>query len=170
MNYLYTGLLILMLIVTGQAYAETTDLDATGHWAEEDRQEAAPANLGEPGVTVGDDIQARFLEGLSLLEQNDVAGARTVFMEITQLFPNLPEAHNNLAVIYAGEGDYAKAQQVLVSAAANTPDYATVQANLGDLYIKMAVDAYRKTLALSPGDSAAQARLSLLEQLLGPGS
>lgn len=170
MNYLYTGFLTLMLVVAGHAYAETTDLDASGPWTEEGRREVSFQNLDEPSVTGSDDLQARFLEGLSLLQQNDIAGARAVFTQITQLFPRLPEAHNNLAVIYAGEGNYEKAQQVLISAAANAPDYATVQANLGDLYVKMAVDAYRKTLELSPGDSAAQAKLRLLEQLLDQGS
>lgn len=165
MNYLHTGFLTLILILAGPAYAETTDVDAIGQLAEEGQQEAT---LPEPDGHIGDseELQARFLEGLSLLEQNDIPAARAVFAEITQSFPRLPEAHNNLAVIYAGEGDYVKAQQALLNAAAQAPDYATVQANLGDLHIKMAVDAYRKTLELNPDDSASQAKLELIEQLL----
>lgn len=169
MNYLHSGCLTLVLMAAGPACAGTTDPDAISQFGEESRQEMVQPELDEPITADSDDVQARFLKGLELLEQNDIPAARAVFVEITRLSPRLPEAHNNLAVIYAGEGDYTKAQQALLNAAAHTPDYATVQANLGDLHVKMAVDAYRKALELNPDDNASQARLRLIEQLLVAG-
>ena len=59
------------------------------------------------------DAQARFLRGLILTEQNKTADAIDVFTRLTQDYPELPEPYNNLAVLYASQGQYEKARQAL---------------------------------------------------------
>jgi Flp pilus assembly protein TadD len=103
------------------------------------------------------------------LEAGDTIAAKEVFSEIARRFPRLPEAFNNLAAIYAENGEYEKARQALLSAIANAPNYAAAQSNLGDLYIKLAADAYRKAADLDPLDPGAGAKLNLLEQAFAPG-
>jgi Flp pilus assembly protein TadD len=54
------------------------------------------------------DAQARFLKGLILTEQAKTADAIKVFTALTDDYPELPEPYNNLAVLYAGQGQYEK--------------------------------------------------------------
>ena len=51
------------------------------------------------------DAQARFLKGVILAEQGNAKEAIDVFQKLTQDYPRLPEPYNNLAVIYASQGD-----------------------------------------------------------------
>ncbi len=94
------------------------------------------------------DAQARFLKGLILAEQGNTADAITVFSSLTQDYPELPEPYNNLAVLYAGQGQYEKAKEQLEMAIRTNPTYATAHENLGDIYAKMASQAYDRALQL----------------------
>ena len=111
------------------------------------------------------DVQARFLKGLVLMGRGDNANARETFADIARLFPKLPEAFNNLAALYAQDGEYEKARRALSSAIANAPQYPKVHVNLGDLYIKMATNAYQQALELDPDDTVSAAKLDFLKQL-----
>src|SRR6476661_6474939 len=50
------------------------------------------------------DAQARFLKGLIYAEQGNPKEASEIFLKLTQDYPNLPEPYNNLAVLYAAQG------------------------------------------------------------------
>src|SRR5262245_51460233 len=50
------------------------------------------------------DPKARFTKGLILAEQNKVAEAVDVFTALSRDYPDLPEPYNNLAVLYAAQG------------------------------------------------------------------
>lgn len=133
--------------------------------------ETALADLDKRIEADVNDVQSRFLKGMVLMETGDHREAQQTFIEITRLFPKLPEAFNNLAVLYVREGNYEKARSALLSAKANTPDYPTAHANLGDLYLKMAADAYRQALELNPDDSLSAAKLQALQGMFAaPGS
>src|ERR1700694_1178937 len=84
------------------------------------------------------DPQGRFLKGLLLTEQKRVPEAIQVFTALTEDFPELPEPYNNLAVLYANQGQYDKARTALEMAIRTNPSYATAHENLGDIYAKMA--------------------------------
>lgn len=169
-HYCYIGLLVWLLGAASAALAQQpSDLQTIQRIAAQGDHKKALAALDQRIDANADDVQARFLKGLLLLEQNNTREAREVFTEITRRFPQVPEAHNNLAAIYAREGEYERARQVLLSAIANSPDYPGVRANLGDLYAKLAADAYREALDLNPTDNASRAKLRLLEQLFGAG-
>lgn len=111
------------------------------------------------------DAQVRFLKGLILTEQNKSADAIKIFTSITDDYPELPEPYNNLAVLYASQGQYEKAKIALEMAINTHPSYATAHENLGDIYAKMASQAYDKALQLDKGNTNAQSKLALIKDI-----
>lgn len=116
------------------------------------------------------DTQARFLKGLILTEQNKNDEAIRVFSSLTEDYPELPEPYNNLAVLYAGQGQYDKAKIALEMAIRTHPSYATAHENLGDIYAKMASQAYDRALQLDKGNTATQTKLALIKDLFANSS
>lgn len=112
------------------------------------------------------DAQMRFVRGVILSELKDGAAARQVFERLTEEFPELPEPYNNLAVIYASEGQLDRARTLLETALTVRPDYATAHENLGDIYLQMSVDAYQRAAKLQPGNRAAGSKLAMTRELL----
>jgi Flp pilus assembly protein TadD len=166
------GILVLVLVLAlaqGAVAEEINDLETVRGMAAEGDREAALEQLRRLEETDPDNVQARFLKGMLELDQGDTEAARETFADIARLFPRLPEAFNNLAAIYAMDGEYERARQTLLSAVANSPDYAVARSNLADLYVRLAVDAYRKAVELDPDDPVASARLELLEQMFDAG-
>jgi tetratricopeptide (TPR) repeat protein len=95
------------------------------------------------------DPQARFLKGLLLTEQKKTADAITGRSPVlTEDYPELPEPYNNLAVLYASQGNYDKAKAALELAIHTHPSYATAHENLGDVYAQLASRAYDRALQL----------------------
>ena len=113
------------------------------------------------------DAQARFLKGLILTEDGRTADAIKIFSDLTTDYPDLPEPYNNLAVLYAGEGKYDKAKQLLEKAISTHPSYATAHENLGDIYAKMASQAYDRALQLDHSNTATQTKLAMIQNLFG---
>lgn len=113
------------------------------------------------------DAQMRFLKGIILTEQNKSSEAITVFSKLTDDFPELPEPYNNLAVLYASNGQYVKASAALEMAIRTNPTYGTAHENLGDVYAKLASQSYDKALQLDSGNSTAKLKLSLVKNLIG---
>ncbi|MCW5625482.1 MAG: tetratricopeptide repeat protein [Burkholderiales bacterium] len=111
------------------------------------------------------DARARFLKGLILTEQGKEGEAIKVFTALTQDFPELPEPYNNLAVLYAAQGQDEKARTALEMAIRTHPSYATAHENLGDVYAKMAREAYDKALKLDSSNATARAKLALVKEL-----
>src|SRR5687768_5339542 len=111
------------------------------------------------------DARGRFLKGLILTEQNKPNEAIKVFTDLSQDYPELPEPYNNLAVLYASQGQYDKARNALEMAIRTHPSYATAHENLGDIYAKMASQAYDKALQLDRSNQAAQGKLNLIKDL-----
>jgi ketosteroid isomerase-like protein len=111
------------------------------------------------------DAQARFLKGLILTEQGKTADAMKIFSGLTEDYPDLPEPYNNLAVLYASQGKYEKAKQLLEKAISTHPSYATAHENLGDIYAKMASQAYDRALQLDNKNTATQTKLAMIQNL-----
>jgi tetratricopeptide (TPR) repeat protein len=111
------------------------------------------------------DARARFLKGLIFTEQNKTAEAIGVFTALTEDYPELPEPYNNLAVLYASQGQYDKARKALEMAIRTHPSYAVAHENLGDVYAKMASEAYDKALQLDRSNAAAQTKLAMIKDL-----
>ncbi|MCX7168843.1 MAG: tetratricopeptide repeat protein [Proteobacteria bacterium] len=112
------------------------------------------------------DAQGRFLKGLILTEMNRTNDAISVFTKLTEDYPELPEPYNNLAVIYAQQKQYDKAKQALEMAIRTHPSYATAHENLGDIYARMASQAYDKALQIDSSNASAQTKLAMIRDLM----
>ena len=116
------------------------------------------------------DAPARFLKGLIMAEQGNADEAIRIFSALTEDYPELPEPYNNLAVLYAGQGQYEKAKVALEMAIRTHPSYATAHENLGDIYARLASQAYDKALQIDSSNSSAQKKLALISDLMSTGS
>lgn len=114
------------------------------------------------------DAEARFLRGLVLVRLNRGPDAIKVFADLTRDYPQLPEPYNNLAVLYAQQGDYEKARDALEAALATHPSYATAHENLGDIYAALAGAAYNRALMLDQSNQLVRSKLALIGQLDSP--
>jgi len=120
--------------------------------------------------TNGKDRQARFLKGVILAEMNKLDEAAAVFIKLSEEAPELPEPYNNLAVIYAQQKQYDKARTALEMAIRTHPSYAVAHENLGDLYAKMARQAYDRALQIDAGNATAQTKLNLIRDIISVSS
>jgi tetratricopeptide (TPR) repeat protein len=112
------------------------------------------------------DAQMRFLKGVILTEQNKTSEAIAIFAKLTEDFPELPEPYNNLAVLYAADGQFEKARTALDKAIRTNPAYATAYENLGDVHAKLASQAYDKALQLDSKNAGAKSKLTLVRSLV----
>jgi Flp pilus assembly protein TadD len=114
------------------------------------------------------DAGARFLRGVLLTEQKKSDEAIAVFRALTEDFPELPEPYNNLAVLYAAQGEYEKAKSVLDLAILTHPGYALAHENLGDVHARLAAKAYARALELDKANESARRKRERTEQVLAP--
>ena len=112
------------------------------------------------------DAQGRFMQGLILTELGRSADAIAVFTKLTEDFPELPEPYNNLAVLYAQQKHYDKARTALEMAIRTHPSYSIAHENLGDVYAKLASQAYDKALQLDSSNTTTQTKLSMIKDLI----
>jgi len=112
------------------------------------------------------DAQGPFMKGVILSEMGRPQDAIEVFTDLTETFPELPEPYNNLAVLYARQKQYDKAQMALEMAIRTHPDYAMAHENLGDVYAKLASQAYAKALQLDSSNRAARAKLEKANEIV----
>jgi tetratricopeptide (TPR) repeat protein len=114
------------------------------------------------------DPQMRFLKGVIQRDSGKTADAITTFTKLTEDYPELPEPYNNLAVLYAAQGQYDKARTALEMAIRTNPSYSTAHENLGDVYAKLASQAYNKALQLDGNNAAVQPKLALIREVFTP--
>lgn len=128
------------------------------------------------------DARLRLLRGNALAALGRQAEAIQVFSTLTNDYPQLPEPYNNLAALYAQQGQLDRARTTLQMALQTNPAYATAHANLADVYAKLAAQAYEKALqrdvveqkqsGVSRPKPAAisQTKLALVQDLLSRGN
>lgn len=114
------------------------------------------------------DPQMRFLKGVVQSEAGKQADAIATFVKLTEDYPELPEPFNNLAVLYASQGQYDKARAALEMAIRTNPGYGTAHENLGDIYVKMASQSYAKALQLDGNNASVKPKLALIRQIFSP--
>ena len=114
------------------------------------------------------DPQMRFIKGVIQTEAGKPGDAIATFTHITQDYPELPEPYNNLAVLYASQSQFDKARAALEMAIRTNPSYATAHENLGDVYAKLASQAYSKALQLDNGNTGVPPKLALIRTLFLP--
>ena len=112
------------------------------------------------------DAQLRFVRAVILTDLKKTGEARSAFEKLTQEFPELPEPYNNLAVLYAADGQLDNARRALETAILAAPNYATAYENLGDVYLQLAADSFLKATKLEPANRQASAKLSLAREII----
>lgn len=119
-------------------------------------------------ATKPQDAQMRFLKGVIQRTLGKQAEAIGTFTKLTEDYPELPEPYNNLAVLYAGQGQYDKARVALEMAIRTNPSYATAHENIGDVYSRLASQAYNKALQLDGSNPAVPPKLALIREIFKP--
>ena len=145
-------------------YADVSKLMRAGQYAE------AMTKSDQYLATKPKDPQMRFLRGVIQTETGKTNDAIATFTQITQDYPELPEPYNNMAVLYAGQSQFDKARAALEMAIRTNPSYATAHENLGDVYAKLASQAYSKALQLDGGNAGVQPKLALIRTLFSADS
>lgn len=160
----------LILVLSFAAAAHADELKDISQMAENGQQAAALERINTYLAANPKDAQAMFMKGIILAEAGKREEAIKAFTDLTDKYPNLPEPYNNLAVLHADAGQYDKARKALETAIKTHPSYATAHENLGDIYARMASEAYDKALQLDGGNTRAQGKLSLIKDLFGTGN
>lgn len=140
-------------------YAEVNRLVRSGQLAEA-LARADQYLAGKPR-----DPQMRFLKGVIQTESGRSSEAIATFLQLTEDYPELPEPYNNLAVLYASQSQFDKARVALEMAIRTNPSYATAHENLGDVYAKLASQAYSKALQLDGSNTGVAPKLNLIRSL-----
>ena len=117
-------------------------------------------------VTNPRDPQMQFWQGFIFEQLGQPTMALQVYLALTQEFPELPEPHNNLGVLYAAQGDYDKAKISLDTALRANPNYATAHENMGDILLNMARQSYERAMAINPSQRDAAKKIERLKPAL----
>lgn len=112
----------------------------------DDYLSAQPANAWGRNIT-----QMRFTKGTILSDLHRNEEAIQVFAKLTRDYPAMPEPYNNLAALYAAQGRYEEARDVLERALRTDPAYATAHRNLHEIYARIAASAYDRTVHATKG-------------------
>ena len=132
----------------------------------EGRTQEALQALEQALRTAPRDAQLRFLYGVTVAEAGRRADAIAVFEQLTADFPELPEPHNNLAVMHAAAGDLDRARAALENAVRALPGYALAHENLGDLYLRMAERSWERASRADARNRSAPAKLALAREMM----
>ena len=153
-------LLVICLPVAAETLAEIRTIAAEQRYAE------ALEQLDGYLKDNPDDVEARLFKGVILTRQGNVEGAIVVFDNLSKNHPQLPEPLNNLAVLYAAQGRYEDAREVLVRAIELQPRYDTAHENLGDVYAKLANIAYERAFSLDRDNRGAKDKADWMTRVL----
>ena len=147
-------------VAHAEDYSDITQLLKTGKAAE------ALVKADQRLAATPRDPQLRFLRGVAQADSGKQGEAITTFTKLTEEYPELPEPYNNLAVLYANQNQLDKARTALEMAIRTNPSYATAHENLGDIYAKLAGQAYNKALQLdATSANSVKPKLALIREL-----
>jgi Flp pilus assembly protein TadD len=140
--------------------AEVRGLMARGDLASA-LQRAEKASAAKPR-----DAQARFLHGVVLMDMQRDGQALALFASMAQEYPELPDPHNNMALLHARAGRLEQARQSLETALRNDPTHRAARANLGQIHLMLAVQAWEQAASAGPIDPPLQRKLEGARALL----
>ena len=163
-------LVVALSVFVGAAGAQESELAQIEELMKQKQHEQALERVDSYLAKRPREPRGRFLKGVILSEQKKVPDAIKVFVELTHDFPELPEPHNNLAVLHAGQGEYEKARAALEMAVRANPRYAVAYENLGDVYARMAGQSYEKAAQLDKANKIAPLKLKAVNDMLSTAS
>jgi ketosteroid isomerase-like protein len=160
-----TGLFLLVSGVFSSAYAD--DYSEVSQLVRSGKLPEALAKADQFLSTQPKDAQMRFLKGVIQRDSGKTSDAIATFTRLTEDYPELPEPYNNLAVLYASQGQFDRARTTLEMALRTNQSYSTAHENLSEVYSKLASQAYSKALQLDSTAAAtsAQPKLALIREL-----
>ena len=112
------------------------------------------------------DPQMQFLRALIQQDSGKQAEAIASYTKLIEAYPELPEPYNNVAVLYAAQGQYDRARASLEMATRASRSYGTAYENLGDVYARLATQSYIQAQQLEPGNTTIGPKLALIRQLI----
>ncbi|MEZ5739293.1 MAG: tetratricopeptide repeat protein [Burkholderiaceae bacterium] len=113
-----------------------------------------------------ENTQLRFLLGVAQTDAGQAEQAIATFEALNRDHPELAEPYNNLAVLHASRGDLINARAALEQAVRVVPDYGLAYENLGDVYLRLTVEAYERASNAAKPSRPARKKLTLTRQLL----
>jgi len=116
----------------------------------------------EAEMAMGSDVQLLFLRGRALAGLERHNQAIDHYLNMTTMYPELPEPWNNLAVEYVKQGKLDMAQDALNMALAANPNYAVAQANLGWVQLMQARRSFENAQSQPGASQAAQQTTKIL--------
>ena len=116
------------------------------------------------------DAQARFLHAVVLMELQRQDEALAAFMQFSQEYPELPEPYNNIALLHVRAGRLELARQALETALRNDPGHRAARANLGEVYLMLAVQAWEHAASTGPLDPRLMRKLDAARSLVATGA
>jgi Flp pilus assembly protein TadD len=115
------------------------------------------------------DAQLRFLRGVVLMDLARDAEALGAFTQLTQEHPDLPDPYNNIGLLHARAGRPEAALAALQEALRCDPGHRTARANLGQVHLMLAVQAWDQLARSGPVEPALLRKLEAARALLVPG-
>ena len=121
----------------------------------ENRQAPVPENGAQP----------KFAQCVVQAQQAAPKKAIACFQQLVQEYPELPEAYNNIGVLYAGMGMHVEARKWFERGLTQQQAYATLHQNLLNLQSEINRNAYAAALQLDISKSNVQPKLGLLGKI-----
>jgi tetratricopeptide (TPR) repeat protein len=155
------ALMLAAIPATADEYSDVSQLIRAGNMA------GALLKADQLLATRPRDPQMRFLKGTIQQASGKPDEALATFAGLTEDYPELPEPHNNLAVLYAARNEFDKARAELEMAIRTNPNYAVAHENLADVYAKLASLAYSRSLELGAASASVTPKLALIREAIG---
>ena len=156
-------LLAVLLVLSGVVRADA--LSEAQQLLDQHRAAEALGRVNAALAADGRNPRLRFLRGLILTELGRPDEAISVFQQLTVDYPELAEPYNNLAVLQARAGRLDEARAALEMAVRMQPKNAMAFENLGDVYLRLAGQAYDQASQINPRAPGLRAKLKLLKEL-----
>ena len=158
--------IISLCFCIGLSLPAKADINEARRLANDGQIDQALAHVDEMLRSQPGDIAARLLRGVLLSSSGQSDAAIDTFLGVVEDRPDLPEPHNNLAVLYAAQGRYNEARGALIRAIKLQPDYDVAHENLGDVYLKLAFLAFSNAEQINPDNANAGNKAVATEQVL----
>ncbi len=110
-------------------------------------------------------VQLQFMKAVILTDLGSKQEAKNIYEQLIREYPEIADPYNNLAVLYAAEGNTGRARELLETALYNNARSLTTYSNLGDIYLSQAADAYARALKMSPKNQKLKKKLETIREL-----
>lgn len=159
------GLALAVLLAVGGAPVQADEVAAVQQLQRSGNTAAALERAERAVAADPRNTRLRFLHGVLLLDAQRDDAALAVFQRLSEDYPELPEPFNNMALLHARAGRLDAARQALETALRNDPGLLVARRNLGDIHLRLALQAWETAAQALPADAALQRKLQLAREL-----